>query len=120
LPGQRAGASLGTAAARPDLAGMYDRSTVRAHALERSRQIVHREVGQRERVARAAPASTDANGGRRGVRLPALALPGPARLQLETQHARPETPSALGVIGGELDQGGTSRQHLAPKPYACG
>ena len=110
-------ASLGVAADRPHLARMYHRSAVGAHALERGDQIVHRKIGQRERIAGPAPADVHTNRGRTRVRLPALALSVAARLQLKAQHARPEPPSALGVVGGKLDQGSTSERQERPQPY---
>jgi hypothetical protein len=114
---QRKRASLGVAADRPHLARMHDRSTLGAHALERGGEIVDREVRERERIAGPAPAGVHTNRGRTRVRLPALALSVAARLQLEAQHARPEAPSALRVIGGKLDQGSTSKRQDRPQPY---
>ena len=74
-------ASLGVLADRPHIAGMDDTPTERLDPLQRLRDIAHREVGEGERIAGAAPASMDADRGGSRVRLPALSLSVLARLE---------------------------------------
>jgi hypothetical protein len=87
---------------------MDDASAERLDPCQGTRKIVHLEIGQRERVSRAAPASVDADGRPRGARLPTPTLG--TGLERKAKQAAPEAARALGVIGWELDQRG-SRCH---------
>ena len=78
-------ASLGVPADRPHIAGMDDTPTERLDPLQRLRDIAHREVGEGERIAGAAPASMDADRGASRVRLPALSLSFLASLELNPE-----------------------------------
>ena len=75
----------------------------RLDPLQRRGDVGDREVGQRERVAGAAPTRVHTDGGSTGVRLPALALAVTARPQLDAEQALPEAPCALRIVGRELD-----------------
>jgi hypothetical protein len=84
---------------------VHDAAAERPHAVGGGFDVSHDEVGQRERVAGAASALVHAHRGRAVVRLPARALAGPPRLDRHAEEVGPEAPGAVGVVGGELDQG---------------
>ena len=97
-------ASLGVLADRPGFPRVDDAPTERFDPLQRRRDIGHREVRQREGIARSTSAGMDADRGGFGARLPALPLAGAASLQLHAEELRPEAPGALGIVSGKLDQ----------------
>jgi hypothetical protein len=80
-------------------------------SLQRLSDIGHREVGQRKGIAWATSALVDADRWGCRVRLPALSLWTLAILQLNAEELRPEASGALGVIGGELDEGQRGAWH---------
>jgi hypothetical protein len=93
------------------LAGVDHGAAQLHHALQRGWQVVDREVRQRGRVTRAGSALVDAKAEIRILGHPALAvLAGPGS-ELSAEHAASEPQRALGIVGGELDQG---RGHQSP------
>src|SRR3954465_6650792 len=101
---QRERAALGVLADRPALARVDHRPAEVGHFGDGSRQVVDHEVREREGVARAAATAMDADRRLRRPRDPALTLPLPARLELDAEEPGPESPRALRVVGGKLDQ----------------
>ena len=101
---QSEGASLGVLADRPFLSGVDHAPTERLDPLQRLGDVAHREVGQGDRIAGAAPAGMNADRGGSGVRLPALSLSILASLQLNAEELRPEASGARGIVGGKLDE----------------
>jgi hypothetical protein len=88
-----------------------DTPSERLDPFQRPSDVGHREVGQRKGIARATSASMDTHCWGSRVRLPALPLGTFASLQLDAEELRPEAPGALGIIGGELDQGKRGAWH---------
>jgi hypothetical protein len=84
---------------------MYDASAQRFHLGQRPRQIVYREVRQREGVPRATSARVQPNRRNGRPRLPAPTLSFAAALQGSAEQGAPEAQRTLGFVGGELDQG---------------
>src|SRR5437588_2458627 len=90
---------------------MHHRSAKHSHALQRRRQILDREVGQRERVAGTAPTRVYANVSRLAVGLPSVAFSVMARIYPDAEDAGPEAQGALRIVGGKLDQRGSDGNH---------
>jgi hypothetical protein len=103
--------TLGVLADRPSLPRMHHAPTERLHPRQRIVHVGDREVGQRERIPRSTSALMDPDRRTAGARLPALPRSISAHLQLDFEQSRPETPGALGIIGGELDQGQRGVRH---------
>jgi hypothetical protein len=85
----------------------------RLNVRERLGHIAHGEVRQRERIARTTSTCVDTD--RRGpqTRLPALSFLILANLELDTEESTPKAQRALGIVGGELDEGGWGVLHEA-------
>ena len=83
---------------------MYDRAAKREDALDCPRQVGDGEVGEGGGVAGTRPALVDTEAKAVLVDLPPRACLGGPRRQLGAQHTVPETASAIGIVGGELDQ----------------
>jgi hypothetical protein len=73
-------ASLGVFADGPLRSGMNDAPTELLHPLERSVEIAHLEIRQRDRVSRAATPAVDADDGTAIARVPTLPFARSARL----------------------------------------
>jgi hypothetical protein len=97
-------ASLGVPADRPCLSRVDHAPAQRLDPLHGLGEVAHREVGQGDRIAGAAPAGMNADRGRSRVRLPALSLSILASLQLNAEELRPEASRARGIVGGKLDE----------------
>jgi hypothetical protein len=83
---------------------MDDFAAERANVLERCRQIGHREVGEREAVARPLPALMHSDRDLSMVGLPALTFVGLPGCEGDPQERFPEPSRPFGVVGWELDQ----------------
>ncbi|MEA2277738.1 MAG: phosphoserine phosphatase RsbU/P [Solirubrobacteraceae bacterium] len=86
---------------------MHDAAAEVAHAVQRGRHVGHGEVRQRCGVPGAAPACVDADRRRRAAGLAPAALVLGAIVQRLLEQALPEPPRPLGVVGRELDEGGS-------------
>src|SRR4051794_2462161 len=91
-------ASLGVLADSEALAGVDHLATKRANLLERARDVVDLEVGERERVAWPPAPGVDPYRGCPAARLPANAFALGTGLELHAQHAAPEGERPLGVV----------------------
>lgn len=97
--------ALGIAADRPRGTRVDHAPAEFADRCQRGIEIGDLEVGQRVRVTRATSALVHAeHGAGYAVGLPAAALAFGAVVELETEDARPEPPSPLGIVSRELDQ----------------
>ena len=83
---------------------MHDLPAEFHHTLQCSRHVRDPEVGQREAVARPAPALVQPEGRRITVRLDPFALAVAPLLERDLQQPLPEALRAREVVGGELDQ----------------
>jgi hypothetical protein len=72
---------------------------------QRGVHVGDREVGQGPGVTRTGAAFMDAQRAIAGARLPTAALGVAAGSELDAEQPGPETPSALGIVGGKFDQG---------------
>jgi hypothetical protein len=84
---------------------MDDAAAEHPDLLERSVEITHGEVRQRERISRSAAALMDANERPWCPRLPAVALSLGTNVQLGAEESGPEPPRSVSVIRRKLDQG---------------
>jgi hypothetical protein len=84
---------------------MDDGSAERFDVGERLLEIVHSEVGQRERVPWTASARMNAKLRWLRACLPSVALSLSPGLECQTEQFRPEAAGAHGVVGRELDEG---------------
>lgn len=106
-------ASLRVLADRPLRSWVDHAAAESPDSRQRFGKIAHREVGQRKGIAGATSAKVYANSGDAQVRLPALPLGVPARVQLNAEKLPPKMSGPLRLIGGELNdrqrQGSHSR-----------
>ena len=109
---QPEGAALRVAAYGPALAGMDHLAAGRTDPGEGSRQVIDREVHQRESVARTGASLVEPECRRITIRLPPVPLHFLAGLQLRSKHKGPEGAGPLRVIRGELHQDDRRRIRL--------
>jgi hypothetical protein len=83
---------------------MDHRAAELADALQRRLQVADGEVGERSGVARARPTLVEPKAKAIVLDLPSRTGFGGSRSKLGAQHPAPEAASAIGVVGGELDQ----------------
>lgn len=98
-------AALGVFADRPLCSGMDDAAAECPDLPERGIEIADREIRERERISGPAPPAVHADDRILSPRLPAVPIGLATRLQVCAEELRPEAPSAIRVVGRELDQG---------------
>jgi hypothetical protein len=99
------GTSLRILADSEVVSGMDYGAVKLANSLKSVRDVIHKEIRQRECVARPGPAFMDTYLGPIGTSLPTLSFATLASLELKVQHTLPESEGALRVVGWKLDEG---------------